>query len=338
MNELIRSFQLFDTTFQVIYGSLETVKADALVSSDDIFLTMSGGVSASLRRAAGEALLNDVRKLSTPIPVGSVVVTTAGALPARYVFHAITLDFLNRPDAKNLLAQLVRRVMILGSVLQLETIAVPLLGAGTAKLPVRLVLDVILCAAVYDVTVHRSSVKNVSIVIKADKISPALQKTLDEFAGKMDDAVLLLHRLTALSAVQSAEADDSALNGALTIRITEIEQKVQRLFYVAGARDDDQLSFGTELDAQGLKKAVEAVNERIKELDKEIVAKREQIALARERVNILQKFKIQHQLVIDFVIEEKQWGKAIESYSESLDALLLERARQKELRQTLVVA
>jgi O-acetyl-ADP-ribose deacetylase (regulator of RNase III) len=53
---------------------------------------MGGGVSRSISRAGGEAIVQDARK-HVPLGIGDVAVTSAGHLPAKYVFHAVTLDY-----------------------------------------------------------------------------------------------------------------------------------------------------------------------------------------------------------------------------------------------------
>jgi O-acetyl-ADP-ribose deacetylase (regulator of RNase III) len=64
---------------------------DALVSSDDTLLSMSGGVSLAIRNAGGPTIATEAKKL-VPLAVGDVAVTSAGALPVKYVLHAVVLD------------------------------------------------------------------------------------------------------------------------------------------------------------------------------------------------------------------------------------------------------
>ena len=78
------------SSLSVQFGSLLSSAAEVLVSSDDYMLSMGGGVSAAIGSRAGSALALDAAK-SVPRRRGDVVVTTAGALPARYVFHVVTI-------------------------------------------------------------------------------------------------------------------------------------------------------------------------------------------------------------------------------------------------------
>ncbi|NBY48079.1 MAG: hypothetical protein EBQ56_09995 [Proteobacteria bacterium] len=84
-------------------GSIVTSDAEVLVSSDDTTLRMGGGVSGAIRAAADEvALFAEIEKVRLgPEPeLGSVVVTAAPGLRARYLFHAITLNLSERSRAR----------------------------------------------------------------------------------------------------------------------------------------------------------------------------------------------------------------------------------------------
>ena len=66
------------------FGDIPKSKAQVLVSSDDSYLTMGGGVSVAILRAGGNAIAIDAAK-KVPASLGDVVVTTAGSLPAQYI-------------------------------------------------------------------------------------------------------------------------------------------------------------------------------------------------------------------------------------------------------------
>ena len=65
--------------------------SDAIVSSDDTQLSMTGSVSRTVRNHAGEEVVEEAQRL-VPLKVGDVAVTSAGRLRARYIFHAVTAD------------------------------------------------------------------------------------------------------------------------------------------------------------------------------------------------------------------------------------------------------
>jgi O-acetyl-ADP-ribose deacetylase (regulator of RNase III) len=125
-----RAFQIGDSTLTLTIGDITTSEAEVVVSSDDTYLSMSGGVSEAIRSAAGPSLWTDTRK-HAPASVGDVIVSTAGALPARYVFHAVTLEW-NQPQMANTISRVTRRCMELANLLRGRSIAFPALGMGVA--------------------------------------------------------------------------------------------------------------------------------------------------------------------------------------------------------------
>ena len=128
------TYQFGESRLTLAFGDIVDADAQVIVSSDDAYLSMGGGVSAAIRQAAGDDILLDAAK-KIPAAVGSVVVTTAGRLSAQYVFHAITRS----PDEANPSAEIVRnatqRCMFLADALGVDSIAFPALGAGYARFP-----------------------------------------------------------------------------------------------------------------------------------------------------------------------------------------------------------
>ena len=105
---------------------------DALVSSDDTGLSMGGGVSRAIRLAAGEVIAEEARRLG-PLKVGDVAVTSAGALPVRYVLHAVTVDWESSVRPSELTIRLAaENVFRRCELLAVRRLAMPSLGTGAA--------------------------------------------------------------------------------------------------------------------------------------------------------------------------------------------------------------
>ena len=114
------------------FGDITTSTAEVIVSSDDAYISMGGGVSASILRAGGQEIILDASK-KVPVRLGDVVVTTAGRLPASYIFHAITIGRGDEDLSPRVVLQktITRCVDLLG-VLGLHSMAFPAIGAGLA--------------------------------------------------------------------------------------------------------------------------------------------------------------------------------------------------------------
>lgn len=75
---------------QLIQGDITQVKADAIVNAANSKLAGGGGVDGAIHRAAGPMILEETRRLYPDgCPTGSAVATSAGNLPASYIFHAV---------------------------------------------------------------------------------------------------------------------------------------------------------------------------------------------------------------------------------------------------------
>ena len=130
-----------NSQLRVVLGSILETSADVIVSSDDCRLSMGGGVSRSISRGAGESILLDRQKF-VPAKLGDVVVTSAGELPNKYVFHVVTIGAHSFEQVeKNInlnqfvLENSVNKCFRLLSSLELNSIAFPTIGAGVAKIP-----------------------------------------------------------------------------------------------------------------------------------------------------------------------------------------------------------
>ncbi len=125
-----RTYRVGHSRLTLAFGDLTASDAEALVSSDDYMLTMGGGVSAAIRRAGGESVRLDASK-KIPAVLGDVVVTTAGSLPAKHVFHAITIGDSDA-DPREVVKKTTEKCLDLVETLGLHSIAFPAIGAGVA--------------------------------------------------------------------------------------------------------------------------------------------------------------------------------------------------------------
>ncbi len=128
-------YRLRSLTVEVVEGSIANPgrQLDALVSSDDNYLSHGGGVSAALWKAAGASLAMSTKDGPPPLTLGDVHVTSAGDLPARILLHAITIDFdANRTIAAPHLPFLYGEVFRIAASRGCTSVGLPLLAAGAA--------------------------------------------------------------------------------------------------------------------------------------------------------------------------------------------------------------
>ena len=127
-----RTYQFGKSRLILEFGDITNSTAQVLVSSDDYYLSMGGGVSYSLLKAGGNAIALDAAK-KVPAALGDVIVTTAGTLPAQYIFHVVTIGpGKHSIPSKKIVRETTKRCMQILDSLQLSSIAFPAIGAGVA--------------------------------------------------------------------------------------------------------------------------------------------------------------------------------------------------------------
>jgi O-acetyl-ADP-ribose deacetylase (regulator of RNase III) len=186
-----RVYNIAGNTLTIDVGSVLDVSAEVVVSSDDYLLTMGGGVSAAIRMAAGNALVLDASK-AIPREAGDVVVTTAGALTSRYVFHVVTIgphqweDPGALPDVAGLVHRATRTCLELMQPLGVRSIAFPALGTGTARFPIE-ASAVAMAEVISDVMRQASWLIDVSIMLMSPTLTSPMQYLAfyEEFARRV---------------------------------------------------------------------------------------------------------------------------------------------------------
>lgn len=126
-------------TLRLVIGDITNIRVDAVVNAANSQLRGGGGVDGAIHRAGGPTLmreLDQIREDSGPCPTGSAVVTTAGALPAQYVFHAVGPIYRdgNHHEAE-LLASCYRKCLQLAEERGLRSISFPAISTGAYGYP-----------------------------------------------------------------------------------------------------------------------------------------------------------------------------------------------------------
>jgi serine/threonine protein kinase/O-acetyl-ADP-ribose deacetylase (regulator of RNase III) len=130
-------------TLRIMRGDIVAQRVDAVVSSANSEMGMGWGVSAAIRDAAGESVAEEASRLA-PVRPGRVLVTSAGRLPARLVFHGVMVGYVEgqvvRPS-RDLIAEVMASCFYHADSHDVRSIAFPLLGTGVLRFPRGVCLD-----------------------------------------------------------------------------------------------------------------------------------------------------------------------------------------------------
>jgi O-acetyl-ADP-ribose deacetylase len=124
---------------RLVIGDITKIRVDAIVNAANSSLAGGGGVDGAIHRAGGPAImreLDEVRAISGGCPTGSAAVTTAGALPAQYVFHAVGPIYRDgRHGEPAQLASCYRTCLELAEERSVRTISFPAISTGAYGYP-----------------------------------------------------------------------------------------------------------------------------------------------------------------------------------------------------------
>jgi O-acetyl-ADP-ribose deacetylase (regulator of RNase III) len=157
----------------------EQADLEAIVNAANTDLILGAGVAGAIRRRGGDAIDEEARR-QAPIRLGEAAVTSAGALPNRYVIHAAAMGY--RPEdfavpkkahtessaaiIRDATTSSLRRAEELG----LRSIGFPALATGVARFPVDECAEVMIGAVRdYADEHHDSSIDLVVFVVFGER-------------------------------------------------------------------------------------------------------------------------------------------------------------------------
>ncbi len=167
---------------KLVTGDITKVPADAIVNAANSALAGGGGVDGAIHRAGGPSIMREldaIRALAGGCPTGSAVVTGAGTLPARYVFHAVGPVYRDgRHGEPELLASCYRKCLDLAEEHNVETVSFPSISTGAYGYP----MDEAAAIALREVNAHaKRGIREVIFVLfdeRAREIYAAKMKKL----------------------------------------------------------------------------------------------------------------------------------------------------------------
>ena len=131
---------------ELLQGDITRQQVDAVVNAANSALAGGGGVDGAIHRAGGKSLMAETReKFPQGCPAGSAVPTTAGDLPAKYVFHAVGPVWRGgQEDEAETLCSAFQTCLDLAVSHQCNSIAFPAISTGVYGYPKDLAADVAL--------------------------------------------------------------------------------------------------------------------------------------------------------------------------------------------------
>src|ERR687889_432761 len=120
-------------TVEVLETDITTLEVDAIANAANTQLAHGGGVAGAISRAGGPEVQRESAE-KAPIALGEAVETTAGAMPARWVIHAATME-LGGPTSAEIIEQATRSTLTRAEQLGCRSLALVAFGTGVGGFP-----------------------------------------------------------------------------------------------------------------------------------------------------------------------------------------------------------
>jgi O-acetyl-ADP-ribose deacetylase (regulator of RNase III) len=120
----------------LLRGDITEQAVDAIVNAANAQLAGGGGVDGAIHRAGGPSIADECATIGG-CPTGEARATGAGALPARYVIHAVGPVWRGGAAGEDeLLASAHRRALAVAADLGCRTVAFPAISTGIYGFPI----------------------------------------------------------------------------------------------------------------------------------------------------------------------------------------------------------
>jgi O-acetyl-ADP-ribose deacetylase (regulator of RNase III) len=154
---------------RLMVGDITKIRVDAIVNAANSGLRGGGGVDGAIHRAGGSSIMRDldeIRASSGDCPTGSAVVTTAGALPAQYVIHAVGPVYQDgKHDEPAQLASCYRQSLELAGERGARTVSFPAISTGAYGYPTEEAADIALASVAQHFERTEAGVREVLFVL-----------------------------------------------------------------------------------------------------------------------------------------------------------------------------
>ena len=160
---------------EVLQADVTKLEVDAITNAANTQLRHGGGVAAAISRAGGPEVQRE-SKQKAPIGLGEAVETTAGAMPARYVIHAATME-LGGPTSAEVIVRATVSTLRKADDLGCRSLALVAFGTGVGGFP----LDEAARLMVDAVRQHRpASLQRVVFAVHGDEAEQAFRAAAQE--------------------------------------------------------------------------------------------------------------------------------------------------------------
>ncbi len=165
--------QVGHSQLQLLKGDITAIAVDAIVNAANSQLAGGGGVDGAIHRAGGPEIMTELDVIRNRIgrcKTGDAVVTGAGRLPAKYVFHAVGPIYRDGQHGEAAALQSCYAACLrLAMEHNVKTISFPSISTGVYGYPIDDGAGIAVHTVADWLREHRGSVRTVKLVQFSDR-------------------------------------------------------------------------------------------------------------------------------------------------------------------------
>ncbi len=173
--------KLGKTIVELIKDDLTALPVDAFVFYAREDLALGSGYGNAIQQRGGAAVKKELDAIGS-VGMGEAVITSAGAMKARYIIHACGPKF-HEPDLEAKLRRTMRSALELADRHALKTVAFPPMGYGFYGVPLELCATVMLEEIAAFVKDRDTSLEKIIICVTDKREYDAWKDHVAQFSG-----------------------------------------------------------------------------------------------------------------------------------------------------------
>lgn len=148
-----------NTILEIVEGDITEMETEAIVNAANSYLKHGGGVAGAIVRKGGKIIQEESDKIGY-CPVGSAVITGAGALKAKYVIHAVG-PRMGEGDEDRKLKSATIKSLELADAKGIDSIAFPAISTGIFGFPLKRCAEIMLSTVIEYLNTKKTVLKKV---------------------------------------------------------------------------------------------------------------------------------------------------------------------------------
>jgi O-acetyl-ADP-ribose deacetylase (regulator of RNase III) len=174
---------------QLLKGDVTKIAVDAIVNAANSELAGGGGVDGAIHRAGGPEIMRELDEIRTRIgrcETGSAVVTGAGHLPAKYVFHAVGPRYRDGAQGEpEQLRSCYTACLALAAEREVKTISFPSISTGIYGYPLEEAAAIAVKAVAEWLASHSGPLKVAKLVQFSDRDHEVYRRQAQNVRGAL---------------------------------------------------------------------------------------------------------------------------------------------------------